>query len=142
VPMFDVEGRARSLIFRRVFASTEGPKSVPPRGFDRSGLVMACPRAIAMLYRGKLTTDRLVIAEGEMAFLAWSLSSAIATLGIVSGSWTPELAARIPDNARVLIATDHDRAGQEYAQKIIHSLRDRAVARRVVLERWKGARAS
>ncbi len=139
VPMFDHEGRVRSLIFRRCY-SARGPKSVPPRGFDRVGLVMANAAAHAML-RGGTLDELLVIAEGEMDFLAWSTTTSAAVLGIVSGSWTLELAARIPNGARVLIATDHDAAGAQYAAKIITSLADRARAGRVRLERWKGAAA-
>jgi hypothetical protein len=144
VPMYDAIGEMRSLIFRRVVSRAEGPKSLPPRGFDRTGLVMADPLALEMLRGLNELWAPLVIAEGEMSFLRWATrsSSACATLGIVSGSWTTEIAARIPDGTRVVIATDHDEAGIGYATRIIATLADRARAGALKLERWKGARAS
>jgi hypothetical protein len=148
VPMFDRCGVTRSLVFRRIVEGENGPKSVPPRGFDRVGLVFACPTARHMLRHGTRPVGfenelPVVIAEGEMAFLRWATSHSIpfATLGIVSGSWTPAIAARIPDRSRVVIATDHDSAGATYAAKIIETLAARARAGAITIERWKGAHA-
>lgn len=145
VPMYDVAGGARSLIFRRMRGG-EGPKSVPPRGFERTGLVMACGLARVMLHTGEAprvlgAPVPLVIAEGEMAFLKWATAAAspCAVFGIVSGSWTPTIAARVPNGVRVVIATDHDQAGIDYAKRIIDTLAERARSGAVVLERWKGA---
>jgi DNA primase len=44
-------------------------------------------------------------------------------LGIVSGSWTDELAQRVPAGTRVLIRTDADAAGDKYARRIAETLR-------------------
>ena len=48
-----------------------------------------------------------------------------AVFGVLNGSWCPELAARIPDGARIFAATHDDLAGEEYAEKVAATLRDR-----------------
>jgi predicted nuclease with TOPRIM domain len=78
----------------------------------------------------------VIVAEGEIDYLtAVQLSAAypVATFGIVSGSWTREIAARIPDGAIVVAATDPDPAGDRYAEQIFATFR----GRRVKLNRWR-----
>ena len=53
-------------------------------------------------------------------------------LGIVAGSWQPEIAARVPDGARVVLAVDHDETGEKYTATIAASLGER-----VTLLRWE-----
>lgn len=78
----------------------------------------------------------VVVAEGEVDLLAWATcfgeadEAAPAVLGVVAGAWTPEIAARVPDGAEVVIATDHDKAGDEYARQIAASLGPRCGLRR------------
>jgi hypothetical protein len=57
-----------------------------------------------------------------------------AVLGIVNGSWTEEIAARIPDGTRVVVRTHSDGAGDDYAAKIVHSLSARCSLSRVARE--------
>ena len=45
----------------------------------------------------------------------------------VSGSWQPEIAERIPTGCRIIIRTDSDTSGENYAEKIRASLADRCV---------------
>jgi hypothetical protein len=54
-----------------------------------------------------------------------------AILGVVSGSWTPAIAARVPEGATVVVAVDHDEAGERYAARIAETLRGH-----VELRRW------
>jgi hypothetical protein len=75
---------------------------------------------------------RIVIAEGEPDWLTWSIRRAFGSptpaygvLGIVVGSWSEELAARIPDGSRVTIRTDHDEPGEKYAVEIASTLAHR-----------------
>ena len=81
----------------------------------------------------------LVVAEGVPDFLSWTTTcpvadeSAPAILGVASGSWTSDLAARVPDGTRVVIATHHDGAGHRYAQTIAGTLAGRCEVRR-----WEG----
>ncbi len=148
--LFDDRGRARNLLARYVGTPTHErtPKSRAACGYQRRGLVLADARGREMLEGSLLVTEalRVVIAEGEMDMLAFAAGRArsgassgelVAVLGIVSGSWTPELAARIPDGATVLIATHLDKDGEKYAARITETLLERMQAGAVRAERWR-----
>ena len=53
------------------------------------------------------------------------LGYAPAVLGILSGSWSDELAARIPTECRVIVKVHRDEAGQKYRDQICRSLSGR-----------------
>ena len=121
-------------------------KSVSPAGFEVRGLVMADSLGRMLLERGHVhgvAEPTLVIAEGVPDYLTlattWSDADedAPAVMGILSGSWTPELAARVPDGAVVVIATDPDGAGDAYAATIVATFADRMRAGRVRVKRWR-----
>jgi hypothetical protein len=144
-PLVDSRGRLSSLLARRI-AESDTPKSVAPSGHTRAALVLACALARLVLEHGarpmwwasQAPRLRLVIAEGEVDYLAAATRApdsehAPATLGIFSGSWTPEIAARVPDGAELVIATDADEAGDRYAAQIVGSM---AARRAVALSRW------
>jgi hypothetical protein len=116
---------------------------VAPHGYERRGLVMACPIGRLMLEHGSAwrtvaglpsTPDPIfvVLTEGEGDFLRVRTedprpapltgSAPFAVLGIVSGSWTREYASRIPDGSHVIVATHSDTEGDRYAAKIGESL--------------------
>lgn len=136
VAMFDAYGRLRSVRARAV--STEvRPKTLPPAGFQVRGVVMASLVARRLL-RGEepdlirqITASTVVIVEGEPDFLAWAsrfgdaVETVPAVLGIVSGSWTPEIATRVPSGFTVTIRTHDDDAGRRYAAAIAETLRAR-----------------
>jgi len=71
---------------------------------------------------------RIVIVEGEPDFLTWSNKPsdadeyAPAVIGVASGSWTINIANRIPAEATVVVRTHHDEAGDKYAAKIHETL--------------------
>ena len=128
--MRDADGAIRSLRAGRVTGG-DSPKRLPPAGHRASGLVMACSLALAML-RGTYVPDRVLILEGEPDFLTWGTRTRMAPrarLGIMSGSWTQELAAKIPKDAVVTILTDNDRAGDAYATEIISTLGQHTIRR-------------
>jgi hypothetical protein len=138
VPMFDAEGTMRSVRAWRV-VDGEGPKRLPPSGHGAKGLVMADATARTLLELGKWSPGmdgRVVIVEGEPDFLTWATrfsdgaETVPAILGILSGAWTPELAARIPDGARVVVRTHGDQAGDKYAATIGATLAERCTLRR------------
>jgi Toprim-like len=153
LPLKDAAGLTRSFIARNVLGDKRGriggahiPKSVPPRGHARAGLVLACPLATRILETGckpawwpDATPLRVVVTEGEMDFLAWATASdgAAAVLGIVSGSWSAEVAARIPDGVTLVIATDSDDEGEVYCSKILKSMEGRSLS----IERWEAGEA-
>jgi hypothetical protein len=130
VPAYTAEGRLASFRFRAT--STTAPHKVEaPRGFAVSGLVLACPIGRALL-AGEPALDEwsgeLVIAEGEPDWLTWATGLVArggpraAVLGVWSGAWTPEIAARIPDRTRVAIRTHLDDDGDRYAAIIADTL--------------------
>jgi len=97
VPLYDVEGAMRSLVFRRTFESTTGKhKSSAANRYQRVGLAFMCPLARAVFERRALpewwTADAptLYVAEGEMDYLAGAVhfDGEALTVGIVAGSWT------------------------------------------------------
>jgi hypothetical protein len=75
----------------------------------------------------------LVIAEGVPDFLTWPTrysdrdESAPAVIGVISGSWSDAIAARVPDGLRVAVRTHRDDAGRGYASRICASLSPRCV---------------
>lgn len=124
------------------------PKSLASRGVSpASGFVLADPMALALLRGGRdddgVRWDGNVwIVEGEPDLWAVATSrdrltidhtgaSSSAAFGIESGAWTPTIAARIPDGARVLVWTDHDDQGNEYAAGIAETLAGRCAVERV-----------
>lgn len=145
VPLYDAAGRMRSLIARRV-VDGETPKSLPPAGHKRAGLVMADGLGRQLLETGRAPEwwsaapgpFRIVVAEGEPSFLTWATewSDAAefppATIGMVSGGWSDAIAARVPHGSIVVAATDDDEQGDAYAERVRAS-----VAERATVERWR-----
>jgi len=81
----------------------------------------------------------LVVAEGMPDFLSWAITfsdadeAAPAVLGLTAGSWTPDLAGRVPDGTRVILATHADAAGDRYAAAVAATF----AGREVEVRRWK-----
>ena len=124
-----------------------------------SGRIMADPIGVALLRRGPearpgdvLDTDgarwdgRVLVCEGEPDLLRWATDkradrwaeqraegtftgSTWATLGIVSGAWSRDFAARIPDGATVIIRRhlDDNGAGDRMADRVIETFNGRPV---------------
>jgi hypothetical protein len=135
LPLWDAAGHVVSVHARSIIAGSE-PKGALPCGFGIAGTVLADAAGARMLARREIAGP-LWITEGATDFLtaatAWgdAAEPAPAVLGILSGSWTSQLAARVLDGARVVIAVDHDPSGELYVAKIAASL-----VGRVRLERW------
>jgi hypothetical protein len=120
------------------------PKALAAAGVgSAAGLVLADPMGLALLNGrtadGEVLWDRRVfIVEGETDM--WRVSAprtprvkdgaTYATFGVESGSWTAEHARRIPDNTTVLILTDPDPKGDEYAAAIGRTLTGRCMLKR------------
>lgn len=133
-PAVTADGVVRSVRCRRVWNHVSGPKTLPPcpvgdRRYRASGLMLATRDGRAAL-RGGLDGRRVVIVEGEPAWLAWACARpSEVVLGMVSGSWDAEWATAVRRAASVLVVTDHDDAGQRYYERI---------AADVPCERWRG----
>ena len=85
---------------------------------------------------GEFTPTAIVIAEGVPDFLVWATKysdaneDAPVVLGVIAGSWTDALAARVPRSATIYIRTHRDAAGIKYADAICESLARHGVTRR------------
>ena len=152
VPLYDARGALVTLRARLVTPPVEGvkppPKALPPAGrdvrFEVRGAVMASGAARAVLVTGGRPKGwpaglpvRLVVTEGEPDFLTWSTSAACVggewgAFGLFSGSWTPDLAARIPDGSRIVVRTHNDTAGHKYAETVKNTLQARCTVLRAV----------
>jgi hypothetical protein len=143
VPLFGPDGRLASVRARRVVEG-DAPKNLAPAGVAAARLVMADALGVRMLRGERLARDlRVVIPEGESDYLVWATrygdahEDPPAVLGIMSGSWGPDFAARVPRGATVCVRTDPDQAGDKYAREIIDSLSGRA---RILRPRREAAR--
>jgi 5S rRNA maturation endonuclease (ribonuclease M5) len=150
----DRNGRA-ALVTTVRGKDRELPKALASVGVGHgAGLVMADPMGLALL-RGTREDDgvrwdgRVVIVEGEPDLWAVAASGGnriqrhgdgfqtFAAFAVEAGSWTAEIAARIPDGARVLVWTDLDDAGDRYAAAVNASLTHRCdVLRATRPESW------
>lgn len=131
--LWDHTGQAASLRARAIDATT-APKSLAPAGHSVKGLVLAGPLAQQLLdgvCPSWWEPRQVIIAEGEPDWLLWALrqreadEQGPAVLGIESGAWSPQIAARIPTGSSVVIRTHHDEPGRRYAQQIAASLHGR-----------------
>ncbi len=126
VPVYDAGGQMRSLRAWRIGGDDSLPKRVPPSGHRASGLVLANARAQRWL-RGDSSPSSVVVCEGEPDWLVRAVTFPSETIvGIGSGSWTDDFAARVPFGSEVTILTHLDGAGDKYAEAIEKSVRDRA----------------
>ena len=125
LPVYDATGTMRSV---RAWRTRDGndPKRRPPAGKRASALVLANAAAIDMR-RDAGRPSMLAVAEGEPDFLtlATMYPEAVAVIGTGSGSWTVEHANRIPPECRVVIRTHRDKAGDDYAARVLKSIGNR-----------------
>ncbi len=140
VPLRDHRGIGRSLLARAITRS-RARKSIVPAGFATRGLVMLCPRALSFVRGEAPGLRRLVITEGEIKFLAIATripvdALDVAVIAVRAGSWpgAAPLAEQLSDGCTVYLATDPDRAGAEYATRILRSLEERWRAGAVAIE--------
>lgn len=136
LPVRDASGVILSVRAWRV-REGESPKRLPPGGYRATGLVLASPLAVAWL-SGTFAPTRVLVVEGEPDALhaaLWPMQEPTAVIGIVSGSWSRELAARFLPRQRVFVWTHLDPAGEKYAHEVTRSIRARGCA----VERWAPA---
>jgi len=109
------------------------PKTLWPAGFQSRGLVLANAPALALLRGEALEACQVVIVEGLTDWLSWG-PRALPVFGVTAGSWTPAIAAKVPDGSTVSIRTDNDLAGDKYAAGIVNTFAGRPA---VQLRRWR-----
>jgi hypothetical protein len=136
VPMYDATGELASLHARYI---GDEPRDVPPKGLSPlggriAGTVMADALGRMLLASAEAPawwSERIILVEeGVPDFLTVAThygddENAPAVLGMLAGSWTHEIAARVPDGCRVVIRTHTDAAGAKYAGAIGSSLMGR-----------------
>jgi len=127
VPLRDADGAMRSLKARRI-VSGDGPKSLSPSGHSAVDLAFFDPHIAA--------AERAFFIEGEKKLLqVTTLFPEAMVIGVGSGMITAELVARVPAGAEVLLCTDPNGAGAEYATKLARLL---AATQRKRAQLWRG----
>ncbi len=148
IPLFDSRGHMRSLRFR---APRPGAKARPASGTSGVGLVMADAVARTVLASGKVPafwesdTFSIVVAEGEPDFWSWATEPARqglgqstttfpCTIGVVGGSFTHDIAARLPVGSHVISAIHCDDGGDRIHARLEAVLE--GARRGFTLSRW------
>jgi len=149
LPMWAARGTLATLHARRFGVPDDERKGTNPSGHTFIGSVLSNGNGLHVLQKSK-PIGKIVVCEGAPDFLTLSTQFAeqeqVAVFGIISGSWTQEIADRIPDGAHVTIWTHTDAqrdkrgqpipgAGQLYAIKVARSLGTRCDVRIVHQER-------
>lgn len=140
LPVYSDQGGLCSVRAWRLEEGT-APKRLPPAGYRAGGLILANGLGQQLLRTASPPGPaqaplRVVITEGEPDYLTWATRfpapdpTAPAVLGVVAGSWTDAVASRIPSGARVIVRTDRDRAGEQYAAAIYRTLTGRCTVLR------------
>lgn len=138
LPCWSPTGELAALHARCIVEHAQ--KTLWPIGTRVRGVTFANDVALLVLRGEPLPwwSRNVAIVEGATDFLALATQAsdadelAPAVLGLAAGTWSPELAARVPDGALALIATDDDEAGDRYAETVADDLEGRCV-----LRRWK-----
>ncbi|MGE0709330.1 MAG: hypothetical protein AB7N76_35030 [Planctomycetota bacterium] len=149
-PMLDHRGQLANLHARSCRVPAPEPKSLNPRGGSPRGAVFADPLAARLLAgepeaRQQVRKVGLVVVEGLPDFLrAATLQGsgagpvrARAVLGLLVGSWTVELAARMPSGTDVCVVphVDPSEAGGRLMAPVVDALRERCAVARLDLSR-------
>ena len=130
VPLYSAFGQLTALYARSLRPPiwTHGIRSIPPV-IGPAGHVMADASALALLTRSAWPDDlswhTVIIAGGAADFLEWASAvaeAAPAVLGIIPGSWTRELAARIPAGSRVIVRAYANPIASRYAHRVQDAL--------------------
>jgi hypothetical protein len=141
LPLFDRSGRMVSLRARALNPPTPKDKAAVPAGYEVKSTVMACAIGSRLLQgdessRNHVRSHGLWVIEGEPDFLTlatwtdWKQPEPPAALGIMSGGWSAEIAAKVPTGSKVVIATHQDENGDRYFQQIANTLTGRVKVQR------------
>ena len=131
-PTYDDQGEMVGLRARWVREQPPQAKALSGKGVRAGKALEADPIGLSILRGVPLDTwsGEILICEGEPDYLAlctdpqrWSGGRAPAVFGIWSGAWTAAHGHRMHGATRIILATDNNRAGDEYAKKITDDLR-------------------
>ncbi len=115
---YDAAGNIASVHARSIIPG-QTPKTRWPKGFP-AGYLFADRRGVALLRGDTGEIDKILIVEGLSDLIAMSLAVADAQrshaiLGITAGATKTLREIRWPNELPIVIATDHDDAGERYA---------------------------
>ena len=135
---FDAAGQLASLRARWVL------EEAPPDGGEKTGAaaggpgsagqaVLSCGIGAQVLAHGvapgwwdPAVPFEIVICEGEPDWLTWTARhDAPPSFGLFAGAWSDDIAARVPDGARVAIRAHTDATGLRYGRAVARALWDR-----------------
>ena len=136
LPLYDPAGELVSLHARAIETAPGNSKGLLPAGYSARGLFLADSLALQILTVGipdwwpRSKPPRLFITEGGIDFLTVAChygdtEDYPAVLGVIAGSWSDELAQRIPSGCHVAIVTHGDAAGRMYRDRIADSIHAR-----------------
>jgi len=133
VPLYDTSGAISALYARslRPLGNRSGRRSLP--AVSGAGcFVMANRPALGLLrtasWPAKSEWNSVLVVGGAVDFLDWATSvhvEPIPVLGLVPGSWSPAMAARIPNGSRVILRTHKNPIAGRYAHQLAASLHER-----------------
>ena len=147
LPVFDHLGEFAGLRARHVDgpdaarspigeAPQAGAHELMPARAPTAGLCFADETGRALLHGSVVPTEIWVGQNGPDFLTLTDLLGQTddrAVLGVFPGSWTPALAARLPDGARVVLATQASRTGDAHARRIAATLVGRCDVLRLIL---------
>jgi hypothetical protein len=148
VPAFNAAGKLCSVHARSV--SLDMPKGLPktlwPKGFSSSGLIMADKEGLSLLRRSA-KMDALIVCEGITDLISTSIHkkrskifspSKIAVLSCTNGGFASLRDIDLDPNTKVFVATDEgdkDGTGDRYATEVATALYGRTRVMRLPLSR-------
>jgi hypothetical protein len=125
IPLLTATGEMGALYARSLRPIRPQRQGSTPPLAGISGLVMANASARHLLRTGTWADDAswhtVIIAGGAADYLDWATSVAEhspAVFGIVPGSWTSKLAARIPPGSRVIVRAHANPITGRYAHHV------------------------
>ena len=131
VPLYSAHGALTALYARSLRPPiwTHAIRSIPPV-VGQSGHVMANSTALTLLngngeWPAEITWRTVIITGGAADFLEWASAvadGAPAVLGIIPGSWSRELASRIPRGSRVIVRAHANPIASRYAHRVQDAL--------------------
>lgn len=118
IPLVDYRGNLVSFVGRTT--GTNRRKTTVPIGYSTKNLVNASRKALEFMRKDDIP-EKIWITEGEMDYLSIAQHGP-ATIGIRSGSITNLALLPWREQQTVFIATDNDRQGKLYAERVAENI--------------------
>lgn len=132
---YEADGKLASLHARAI--DDASPKTRWPFNCRADGLIFGDAAGVALLRGDARAFDRVLVVEGLTDMIAaslWAVGRRVAVISVTSGSSAALMHVRWPSGVPVVVATDHDDAGNRYAAAV-----EAAVPKRISVARWRAA---